>query len=722
MTANNLQPQVLENDKISINPLRRFSITVKLILIWLVVISGFGLSYFHAIRQRATLDEFAATEERLEQFKLAAIQTKTYMVSAEERLNAFLLERKTNFSSEFHTAINDANNGTATLEKMTTDDAQQKLIYQARDTISAYQRAATQLIDNTVTLGLDKNIGQRGMLSKIVENLTQVLQANVQENNREHTQADIEFANLYWQLRYAEADFLDNSNDERLSQFNNLLNTITEVTSTSAHPAKEKAQLQKLIEAYQQTFNQVVNTVQQHPNLLKQVDSTRAEAENLLDAVIKLTINAEEVGKAAIDADTERLNQLFINLLSVFAILITVSLGMLSYGIIHALHKLKSKMAIMGDDDVRVNQALNTGTEFFALSNGLNMLLTQREERMQVISKENDELNESVLRLTDAADQLSKGDLTITLPISADVTGNIGDALNVMTRETVRVIRGINQVAVQLEQAANAVDEQGKTVCSVAATERQTLVKVLAFLEQSATIMLEVVRIATTTNELAGNASETSKKALSAVRATTQKMEDIRTTVSEAEKITKRLGERSQEIGSIVEIIKDIAERTHTLALNAGMHAIIAGEAGRGFSVVADEVQRLAETVRESTKQITSLVRSLQAESAESMITMNKTITQVVQVVELAERSGKRMSATQKTTQDLATAVNQIAERSKLLETTNNTLHEQAIALQNNTHATEQAIKTQSEQTNVLVQIMHNLVQSVRIFKLPNSA
>lgn len=706
----------------TINPLRRISTASKLILIWLVMISGFGLSHFHALRQQNTLDEFADTEERIEEFKLTALQTKSDMIRTEEMLNTFLLERKVDLIAEFHTAINNVNNGTAALEKMATDDNQQQLIYKARDAVSVYQRIATQLIDNTTTLGLDKSSGQRGMLSKVLEELTQVQQSFVPETSREHIQADIEFANLYWQLRYAEIDFLENPNDERLNQFNSLLNTISEAVSTGVHPTKEKNQLTKLIESYEQIFNQVITIIQQRPNLFKQLEVARSEVENLLESVIKVTTHAEEIGKATIETDTERLNTLFINLLLAFGILVTVALGMLSYSIIHALRKLKSKMAIMGGGDARVNSALNSGTEFIALSNGLDILLTQREERTLAITKENDELNESVLRLTDAADQLSKGDLTITLPISADVTGNIADALNVMTRETVRIIRGINQVAIQLEQAVNEVDTQGKMVFSVAATERQTLVKVLQFLEQSAATMIEVARIATTTNELASNASETSKKALIAVRATTQKMEDIRTTVSEAEKITKRLGERSQEIGSIVEIIKDIAERTHTLALNAGMHAIIAGEAGRGFSVVADEVQRLAETVRESTKQITTLVRSLQAESAESMITMNKTITQVVQVVELAERSGKRMSVTQKTTQDLATAVNQIAERSKLLEVTNSTLHEQAMALQNSTHATERAMQTQAEQTNVLIQIMHNLVQSVRIFKLPNVA
>lgn len=385
------------------------------------------------------------------------------------------------------------------------------------------------------------------------------------------------------------------------------------------------------------------------------------------------------------------------------------------------VQELKQKILAMGGGDKRVVDILGKGAEFDALANGFDMLLTLREELAIAIAQENDELNESVMRLTDAADQLSKGDLTIKLPVSSDITGNIGDALNVMTRETARVIFTINEVAAQLEQAAKAVNQQGNTVFSLAKTEQEIQTKVLHQLEQSANTMGEIAHLANTTNELAGNVSATNKKTLIAVRSTVQKMGEIRNTVSEAEKTTKRLGERSQEIGSIVEIIKDIAERTHTLAINAGMQAAIAGEAGRGFSIVAEEVQRLAETSRESAKQITTLVRSLQAESSESMATMNKTIAQVVEVAELANLSGKRMNVTQKTTQKLVTAVGQIATRSEFLETTNATLHEQATELQNSTHITEQAIKRQTEQTSVMIQILHSLVQSVRVFKLPQT-
>ncbi|MCB1803657.1 MAG: methyl-accepting chemotaxis protein, partial [Candidatus Competibacteraceae bacterium] len=312
--------------------------------------------------------------------------------------------------------------------------------------------------------------------------------------------------------------------------------------------------------------------------------------------------------------------------------------------------------------------------------------------------------------------------LTVQVPVSEDITGNVSDALNMMTRRTAATMGEINSLAAQLEQAALAVQQQGEKVAQVAATERQVVDQALASLGQSAETMNEMAQLAASSNELADNTSTSTKRALGAVRNTVQNMNAIRNTVSETEKSIKRLGERSQEIGAIVEIIKDIAERTHTLALNAGMQAVAAGEAGRGFSVVADEVQRLAETARESTAQIATLVQSIQAESSETMATMNKTISQVVEGSELAERSGKRMRVTQKATLELVSAVQQIAERSTSLVETNEALRGQAAQLRQSTQATEQELEGQAQQTRGMFTYLQNLVAAVRVFKLPESA
>ncbi|ETX00869.1 MAG: hypothetical protein ETSY1_09615, partial [Candidatus Entotheonella factor] len=146
------------------------------------------------------------------------------------------------------------------------------------------------------------------------------------------------------------------------------------------------------------------------------------------------------------------------------------------------------------------------------------------------------------------------------------------------------------------------------------------------------------------------------------------------------------------------------------------------GEAGRGFSVVADEVQRLAETARESTDQIANLVQSIQSEASETMARMNKTIEQVVEGSTLAENAGKRMRLTRRSTDELVSAVSQISDRSKSQLAINEDLRSQAVKLQESTTATEQELKEQGAQTENMFLHVQGLVESVRVFKLPESA
>jgi methyl-accepting chemotaxis protein len=196
-------------------------------------------------------------------------------------------------------------------------------------------------------------------------------------------------------------------------------------------------------------------------------------------------------------------------------------------------------------------------------------------------------------------------------------------------------------------------------------------------------------------------------------------MLNIRNTVHETEKSIKRLGERSHEISAIVEIIKDIAERTHTLALNAGMQAVAAGEAGRGFSIVADEVQRLAEMARESTGRITLLVKSIQAESSESMRIMNKAIDQVVVGSDKADIASEAMRSTGEAAGTLLEAINRLTEQSKEQAAYNEGLNNMAGQLRITSEATGAELVAQAEQTEAMLANMQQLVQSVEVFTLP---
>lgn len=171
----------------------------------------------------------------------------------------------------------------------------------------------------------------------------------------------------------------------------------------------------------------------------------------------------------------------------------------------------------------------------------------------------------------------------------------------------------------------------------------------------------EIALLAQQCNAAADTASKTTQSALSAVDNTVTGINSTRDVIRETGKRIKRLGERSQEISGVVNLINVIAERTHILALNASMHAASAGEAGRGFAVVADEVQRLAENARQATQQISALVNNIQIETADTVSTMNDAISQIVEGSRLAEQAGQQMHMTQQSTAQLVASVKQIA-------------------------------------------------------------
>jgi methyl-accepting chemotaxis protein len=253
----------------------------------------------------------------------------------------------------------------------------------------------------------------------------------------------------------------------------------------------------------------------------------------------------------------------------------------------------------------------------------------------------------------------------------------------------------------------------------VATEEKREVEQSNAELNNASEAMLGVAQLAVSCNEAAEKAIQNTNKAQETVLDTVQGITTIRDTIRETEKRIKRLGERSQEIGGVVNLINNIAERTHILALNASMHAASAGEAGRGFAVVANEVQRLAENSREATSKIAALVNNIQVETADTVITMNEAIGQVVKGTDLAQQAGNEMRVTRETTADLVRLVKRIAEDSNAQVLTTQRLQERALQITKSTEETFEQLQEQGLQTEHLVELSNSLVQSVNVFTLP---
>ncbi|MBD3617912.1 MAG: HAMP domain-containing protein [Chromatiales bacterium] len=396
-------------------------------------------------------------------------------------------------------------------------------------------------------------------------------------------------------------------------------------------------------------------------------------------------------------------------------------LGWVIYrSIVNPIRDIADTVERISEGDYSARTDVVSHDELGDLAQAFNRLLDERVNALVKAERESERLNNSVIGLIKAVSQLAQQrDLTVRAPVSEDITGAIGDSLNLLANETANILLGVREISHQVAQVSQQVKSQSDTVIEVARQEYDEVLTTADLLRQSVNAMAHIAEDARLANERADRASKNTDEAAESVIKSVQGINSIRETISETEKRIKRLGERSQEITGIVNLIGSIAERTHILALNASMHAASAGEAGRGFAVVADEVQRLAENAREATAQISTLVNNIRVETADTVQTMNLAITQVAEGTRLAERAGDSMRQTRAATEELVSSVQQIATSSDAQASASRALLERARQIQSSTEKTGKELQAQTQSTEALVRFADRLVQAIGVFRLP---
>lgn len=342
--------------------------------------------------------------------------------------------------------------------------------------------------------------------------------------------------------------------------------------------------------------------------------------------------------------------------------------------------------------------------EVGSLGRTVNTLLQDRIAAQKKAEEENIQLNKSVIDLMQTVYQLSNRDLTALANVDESVIGTVASSINQLTGETNKVLGQVSRIAGNVNRASAQVKAQAELVQKTAISESAEVSQMVEDISQAVSQMNIIATLAGDTNVAAESASQATNAALDRMKETVAGMESIRETIAETEKRIKRLGERSQEISSIVGLINTIAERTHVLALNAAMQAAIAGDAGRGFAVVAEEVQRLAESSRNATSQIG---------------TVNRTISQVVDGSELAKRAGDQMRETQRIATDLAGLVQRIAAGTDAQNQVAMELRNRISEIGRSSEQTSQQIGEQAVEAAALAEAARQLNSAISVFKLP---
>ncbi|MGZ8061581.1 chemotaxis chemoreceptor PilJ [Pseudomonas aeruginosa] len=347
------------------------------------------------------------------------------------------------------------------------------------------------------------------------------------------------------------------------------------------------------------------------------------------------------------------------------------------------------------------------------------VMVRETNRRLAETAEKNDRNQAAILRLLDEIADLADGDLTVAATVTEDFTGAIADSINYSIDQLRELVETINQTAVQVAAAAQETQSTAMHLAEASEHQAQEIAGASAAINEMAVSIDQVSANASESSAVAERSVAIANKGNEVVHNTITGMDNIREQIQDTSKRIKRLGESSQEIGDIVSLINDIADQTNILALNAAIQASMAGDAGRGFAVVADEVQRLAERSSAATKQIEALVKTIQTDTNEAVISMEQTTSEVVRGARLAQDAGVALEEIEKVSKTLAALIQNISNAARQQASSAGHISNTMNVIQEITSQTSAGTTATARSIGNLAKMASEMRNSVSGFKLP---
>ncbi|HBX56431.1 methyl-accepting chemotaxis protein [Pseudomonas sp. UBA2684] len=387
----------------------------------------------------------------------------------------------------------------------------------------------------------------------------------------------------------------------------------------------------------------------------------------------------------------------------------------------------KASELASGFEDLADGRALNTliGYVLGALALGSIILIgivmvRETNRRLSETAEKNERNQAAILRLLDEIADLADGDLTVAATVTEDFTGAIADSINYSIDQLRDLVATINLTAVQVAGAAQETQATAMHLAEASEHQAQEIAGASAAINEMAVSIDQVSANASESSAVAERSVAIANKGNEVVHNTITGMDNIREQIQDTSKRIKRLGESSQEIGDIVSLINDIADQTNILALNAAIQASMAGDAGRGFAVVADEVQRLAERSSAATKQIEALVKTIQTDTNEAVISMEQTTSEVVRGARLAQDAGVALEEIEKVSKTLAALIQNISNAARQQASSAGHISNTMNVIQEITSQTSSGTTATAKSIGNLAKMASEMRKSVSGFTLPD--
>jgi twitching motility protein PilJ len=397
----------------------------------------------------------------------------------------------------------------------------------------------------------------------------------------------------------------------------------------------------------------------------------------------------------------------------------------------------QANMAIFtaSDDILKTTQKLalaysklGTTSNTFAILSGILALaslvlfgivnVNESKHRVGQSEAENKRNQEAILRLLNELGDLADGDLTTNATVTEDITGAIADSINFTIDELRGLVSGINRATEKVTTTTLQAQNISEELLAAAQRQAQEIEETSAAILGISQSINDVSASATQSAQVATQSLEAAEKGTKAVENSITGMNSIRENIQETSKRIKRLGESSQEIGEIVELISDITEQTNVLALNAAIQAAAAGEAGRGFSVVAEEVQRLAERSGQATKQIAAIVKTIQSDTQDAVSAMETSTQGVVEGAKLSDAAGQALSEIGQVSRNLASLIENISAATDSQSQAANKVTKAMQDIQQITEQTTAGTQQTASSIGELTSLATDLKKSISGFKL----
>ena len=576
----------------------------------------------------------------------------------------------------------------------------------AMDAINEYLSAFVGTV-NILELRVDKEFGELVKLRQSLDNLGATL-------------ASLNLApvqNSFYLLKATMQEYLMAPENENSSKVKESRTALVNLVESSVVAIPVKAKLVDQFKEFDKWFVEVGNT----DGIIAARIVSYQEAAKRAEPAIKSFLNLAVTNEAKATKDMEDTASLVLRVvlpLGIVSILLAVFIALrLSKGLTNQVDLIMGLLDEIGRGNYRARTKVVSNDELGIMASTLNGMLDNITDLIQS-QEERDIIQESIMKLLEEISALTEGDFTGRAEVTEDITGAIADSFNAMADQFTDIISKVKVATESVDTTSEQVARQTMNLAQKNIEQVQGVSGAVEAIEQMAQSIREVATNAQQSAMVSRQSRVNAQEGALAVIETNKAMSDIREQINETARSIKRLGESSLEIGNIVQIIDDIADRTSILALNASIQAAMAGEAGHGFAVVADEVQRLADNSSNSTKQIDVLVKSIQNEIKEVSNRIDEGISKVVQGSKLADGAHAKLQEIEKVSNDLAELIESITEATTeqvhVSETISQTMKEVGEISRESSLSSQDTAASM----NVLSKTARDLHAAVEIFKI----